>query len=72
MNNVYADVSKIQKMCENSSYSRRKFSYLLNELRNFIEIFRKDVTYDNIKSHKKTELHPFSEKHIFEKTNLAI
>ena len=30
-----------------------KFSYLLNDLRNFNEIFRKDVTYDNIKSHKK-------------------
>ena len=24
-------------------------SYLLNDLRNFNEIFRKDVTYDNIK-----------------------
>ena len=27
--------------------------YLLNELRNFNKIFKKDVTYDNIKSHKK-------------------
>ena len=30
-----------------------KKSYLLNDLRNFIEIFKKDVPYDNIKSHKK-------------------
>ena len=30
----------------------------MNELRNFNEIFRKDVTYDNIKSHKKAGLHP--------------
>ena len=29
-------------------------SYLLNNLRIFNEFFRKDVTYDNIKSHKKT------------------
>ena len=27
--------------------------HLLNELRNFNKIFKKDVTYDNIKSHKK-------------------
>ena len=26
---------------------------LLNDLRNFNEVFRKDVTYDEIKSHKK-------------------
>ena len=26
--------------------------FLLNDLRNFTGIFRKDVTYDNIKSHK--------------------
>ena len=28
-------------------------SYHLNDLSNFNKIFRKDVTYDNIKSHKK-------------------
>ena len=32
---------------------QRKSSYLLNDLRNFNEILRKYVTYDNIKSHKK-------------------
>ena len=37
-------------------------------MRNFNEIFRKDVTYDNIKSHKKPGLHPLSEKCIFGKT----
>ena len=31
-------------------------------LRNFNEIFRKDVTYDNIKSHKKARLHPLSRR----------
>ena len=41
---------------------------LLNELRNSNEIFRKDVTYDNIKSHKRADLHPFSKKHIFGRT----
>ena len=45
----------------------------MNELRNFIEIFRKDfrkdVTYDNIKSHKKPGLHLFSEKKHFWKNH---
>ena len=30
------------------------------QLQEFHEIFSKDVTYDNIKSHKKPEFHPFS------------
>ena len=47
---------------------KKKISYLLNELRNFNEMFRKHVTYDNIKSHKKTGLHAFSEKHNFTKS----
>ena len=45
---------------------------LLNEFRNFNEIFRKDVTSDNIKSHKKPVLHPFSEIQIFEKPQSQI
>ena len=36
--------------------------------RNFDEIFRKDVTYDNIKSHKKAGLYRLSKKYIFGKT----
>ena len=52
---------------ENISYWLRKSLYLLNDLRNFNEIFRKDVTYDNIKSHKKLELHTLSRRYIFGK-----
>ena len=37
-------------------------------MRNYHEIFRKDVTYDNAKSNKKSGLHHFSEKHISKKT----
>ena len=36
----------------------------LNNLRNLNEIFRKDVTYDNIKSHKKPGFHPLFRRHI--------
>ena len=36
-------------------------------MRNFSEIFRKDVTYDNIKSHEKPGLQPLSRRYIFEK-----
>ena len=39
---------------------------LLNDLRNFNGIFKKDVNYDNIKSHKKAGLHPLSEKSILD------
>ena len=41
-------------------------------LRNFTEIFRRHVTYNNTKNHKKAGLHPFSEKHILGKTNEGV
>ena len=40
----------------------------LLDLRNFNEIFRKDVTYDNIKSHKKPGIHPLSRRYILKTT----
>ena len=40
----------------------------LNKLRNFNEIFRKDVTYDDIKSNKKSGLNLLSRRHVFGKT----
>ena len=36
-------------------------------MRNFNESFKRDVTYDNIRSHKKLGLHSFSKKLIFGK-----
>ena len=50
---------------------KRKSSYLLNELRNFNEIVRKEVTYANIKSNKKTRLYLFSQKRIFGKATMG-
>ena len=41
---------------------KKKNSYLLNDLRNFNEIFRKYVIYDKIKSHKKLGFHPVSKR----------
>ena len=46
-------MSIIQKIDENSKYSIRKSSYLLSDFRIFNDIFRKDVTYDNLKLTKK-------------------
>ena len=51
-----------------ANIEQRNSSFLLNELRNFNEIFRKDVTYDNIKSHKKPAFHPLFRGYIFRKT----
>ena len=36
-------------------------------MRNFNEIFRKDMTYDNIKSHKKPGFNPLCRRYIFRK-----
>ena len=56
------------KIDENSEYRQRNSSYLLNDLRNFNEICRKDVPYDNIKSHKKPGFPPVFRRYIFRKT----
>ena len=37
-------------------------------MRNYNEIFRKDVTYDNTKSHEKPGIYHFCEKFILGKT----
>ena len=42
-------------------------SYFLNDKRTLNEIFRKDVTYDNIKSHKKQGFTLSSEDTFLEK-----
>ena len=39
-----------------------------NELRNFKEFFRKDMAFNNIKSHKKAVFYPLSRRRIFGKT----
>ena len=40
---------------------------LLNNLWNFNEIFRKDVAYDNIKSHKKPGIHYLLSRYFLKK-----
>ena len=42
-----------------------KFFISSEQLENFNEIFRKDVTYDNIKSHKKAGFHPLFRRYNF-------
>ena len=42
-------------------------SYFLNDKRTLNEIFRKDVTYDNVKSHKKQGFTLSSEDTFLEK-----
>ena len=47
---------------------KKKLFTFLNNTSNFNEIFRKDVTYDNVKSHKKTSASPSLWKMHFSKT----
>ena len=58
----------IQKIVKNGKYLQRKSSYLPHSLKNLNEIFRKKVSYDNIKSHRKTGFYPLSRKNSFGKT----
>ena len=44
---------------------QRNFSNLLNELRNLNEIFMKNMTYDNIESHKKPAFHSLFRRYAF-------
>ena len=39
---------------------------------NLTEIFGKNVTYDNIRSHRKSGLHPLFRKHSFGKTTWGV
>ena len=52
-------------MMKIANIEQRNSSFLLSDLRNFNEIFRKDVTYDNIKSHKKPGFHPLFSRYIY-------
>ena len=45
-----------------------KFFITSERLEEFNEIFRKDVTYGNIKSHKKPGFHPLFRRYIFRKS----
>ena len=59
------------KIDENSNIDRN-YLHLLNDLRNFNKILRKDGTYDDIKSHKKPGFHPLFRRSIFRKATGAI
>ena len=40
----------------------------MNNSGNFNEVFRNNVTYDNVEIHKEMELYPLSRKYIFAKS----
>ena len=66
------NVKKSEKSIKILNIEGKKFSYLLNDSRNLNEIFKKDVVYDNIKSHKKAEFHPLPRKYIFGKVTGSV
>ena len=50
---------------KDNRYWRRKSSYLPNNLRDFNDIFRKNVSYDKIKSKKKQGFNLSLENKVF-------
>ena len=59
---------KIHKSNENSQFWRGKSSYLPKGKRNYNEIFRKHVAYDNVENHRKSGFLSLSGKYIIRKT----
>ena len=53
---------KFKKLIKLVIMDGKKSSYLLNDLRNFDEIFRKNVAYDNIKNQRKARVRSFSRR----------
>ena len=53
---------KFKKLMKLVIIDGKKSSYLLKELRNFDEIFRKKVAYDNIKNQRKARVLSFSRR----------
>ena len=51
-----------------ANIDRENSSQLLNDSKNFKEIFRKNVPYDTIKSHKNPRFHPLFTRYVFGKT----
>ena len=53
---------KFKKLMKLVIMDGKKSSYLLKDLRNFDEIFRKNVAYDNIKNQRKARVLSFSRR----------
>ena len=69
---LQGNVKKSKKSMKTANIDRKKSSWLLNELRIFNQIFRKGVTYDNIKNHKKPVFNPLFRRYIFRKTTAVL
>ena len=70
LRNYFFAISKYQKSKKLAKLVKieEKSSGPLNNQMKFNEIFSRYVTYDDIKSHKKSGFHPLSRKHNFGKT----
>ena len=61
-------MSKIQIINDRENNIGRENLQVFKDLRNFKEIFRKDIAYNDIKSHKKPGFLPLFRRYIFGKT----
>ena len=65
---VYLQEKEVKKMKKLRKIVNIAEENLPNNLRNFIEFFKKNVSYDNIKNHKKQGPYPLYKKYSFGKT----
>ena len=62
------NVKKFEKLATLAEIEEENRHVIIRDLINFIEIFRKNETFDHIKSHKRTGFQPLSRKQYFGKT----
>ena len=60
-----ANVKKSEKLAKKLTLIKKFFTSSERYDENFNEVFRKNLTYDNIKSQQKSGLQPLSRKHNF-------
>ena len=65
-------IVKISKKSMKIVYIKEENIHHLNDLRTFNEIFRKDMAYDNIKSHKKRIIKEYIKKINKKKVNTNV
>ena len=69
---VQGNIKTSKKSMKIANIYEENLYYLQIDLRNFTKVFRKDVTYDNIKRLNKSGHHSLSRRYIFGKNSVWV